>query len=320
MEEKIRALLQEAGVPFKTDARSFICTWKSGRFVCWYCRETEGFEGRVEVALTELCSIPIVDLKKTLYGDLPANAPAYISLGMDLQDEGEADYLEEEGSLLKPMAWPLEFHPIESPMSKKGAQYLEGRGIPVAIAAQYGIRYWPAKSSVIFPVESQGNLYGWQRRLIEGDQPYWNGHKLITPLKALTSEGLRRDRVLMFSDRIKDSNHIVITEGPVDAIKAHLCGGNVATLGKAVSDTQLELIANSGVEKVYLGLDPDAYLELDRIRKKLGHLKIYDLRPPAPYKDLGEMSFEEVKSLFDSAPILLPAAVTIYLKNFSGAK
>ena len=105
----------------------------------------------------------------------------------------------------------------------------------------------------------------------------------------------------------------------MDGLKAHLCGGNVASMGKAVGKGQLELIRNSGCRKLYLGLDPDAYLEVNRIRKIMTDVVLYDLRPPAPYKDLGEMSMEAVKHLFDHAPVLHPSDVFVYLKDHFGA-
>jgi hypothetical protein len=64
-----------------------------------------------------------------------------------------------------------------------------------------------------------------------------------------------------------------------------------------------------------MGLDPDAYLEINRIRSKMSDITIYNLTPPSPYKDLGEMSLEEVKDLFDNAPVLHPSQMVLHLKN-----
>lgn len=335
MEAEIRAILQEHGVSFKANSKSYIMSCPrcnksqklyirkaDGRFVCWYCKEIDGFQGKAEFALAELCSIPVVQAQKMLYGEGHGQPTAiHLTINVaDFEDEDSDDYVDvKEG--LKPVAWPLDFYPLNTEIGAKGGRYLESRGIPLALAMEYGIRYYPAKTSVIFPVMSQGQLYGWQQRLVENDQPYWDERRkrVINPLKAITSTDLKKDRILMFSDRLNGSKHAILCEGPVDALKAHLCGGNVASLGKAVSDTQLELIRNSGIERLYLGLDPDAYLELDRIRKKMRDLVLYDFRPPAPYKDLGEMSLEAVKHHFDNATVLNPAFVLLYLKNHFGA-
>jgi len=334
MEAKIRALLQEYGVSFKPNSKSFIMSCPrcrksqklyirktDGRFVCWHCKEVDNFHGRPEYALAELCGLPVAEIQKILYGEATGKPTAiYLSIDVaDFEDEDSADFVDVKPEM-KPVAWPLDFYPLDHELGGKGARYLEARGVPLSVAMEYGIRYCPAKTSVVFPVQSQGHLYGWQTRLVENDKPYWDERRrrIVTPLKAITSTDLKRDQVLMFSDRLNGSRHCVLGEGPIDALKAHLCGGNVASLGKAVSDTQLELIRNSGVDKLYLGLDPDAYLELDRIRKKMRDLVLYDFRPPAPFKDLGEMQMEAVKYHFDNAPILNPGHVIIYLKNHFG--
>ena len=331
MEAEIRGLLQECGVAFKTNGKSFIVTCprcskkdklyvrrNDGRFVCWYCREIDGFHGKPEYALVELCSLPMAEVRKRLYGD-ESTRPAELYLDIDIGDFEEDDFLD-HAPVLPTTAWPLDFFPLDHEACIKGVAYLERRGIPKSIAMEYGIRYFPAKSRVIFPVQSRGNLYGWQERLVENDKPYWNERqqRMVSPLKVITSTDMPRDRVLMFADRLGGQSHCVLTEGPVDALKAHLCGGNVATMGAAVSVSQLELIRTSGIHRLYLGLDPDAYLEVNRIRKLMTDMIIYDLRPPEPFKDLGEMSMEAVRDLFDHAPELNPASVVIYLKDLFG--
>lgn len=333
MEAEIRALLQEGGVSFKQNSKSFIMTCprcskkdklyirrNDGKFVCWYCREIDGFQGQPEYALTELCSLPMKEVRKQLYGD-ESTRPAMLFLDLNMGDfEDEEDFMD-LNPVLKPTAWPLDFFSLDHEASAAGVSYLEQRGIPKSIAMEYGIRFYPAKQRVIFPVQHRGDLYGWQERLIANDKPYWDDRtrRMVSPLKVITSTDLARDRTLMFMDRLDGATHAVLTEGPVDALKAHLCGGNVASMGKAVAKAQLEMIRNSGIHRLYLGLDPDAYLEINRIRKIMTDVVLYDLRPPEPFGDLGEMSMEAVKALFDSAPELHPADVVIYLKDHFGA-
>lgn len=322
----------EGGASFKQNTKSFILTCprcskkdklyirrNDGRFVCWYCREIDGFQGHPEYVLSELCGLPVKEIRKQLYGD-ESTRPAQLFLDLNLSDFEDEDFIDLP-PVPKPVAWPLEFFSLDHEASVKGVEYLEGRGVPKSIAMEYGIRYHPAKQQVIFPVQHRGNLYGWQARLTTGDKPYWDDkrQRMVSPLKVLTSPDLQRDRTLMFMDRLDGSQHAVLTEGPFDGLKAHLCGGNVATMGKAVAKSQLELIRNSGIHKLYIGLDPDAYLEVNRIRKIMTDVVLYDLRPPAPYKDLGEMPMDAVRALFESAPELHPADVVIYLKDHFGA-
>lgn len=335
MEAEIRAILQEGGVSFKQNGKSFIMTCprcskkdklylrrKDGRFVCWYCKEIDGFNGKPEYALHELSGVPVQEIRKKLYGD-DVRRPAEVYLDIDIRDfeDEDADDFLDLAPKVKAVAWPLDFYDLSHEVSGPGRDYLEGRGIPTSVAREYGIRYYPGKRRIIFPVQSRGELYGWQERLTEGDKPYWDARrqKVVSPLKVVTMTDLPRDRVLMFADRLNGSDHCVLTEGPVDALKAHLCGGNVATMGKAVAGSQLDLIQSAGVSRVYLGLDPDAYLEVNRIRKILTDVVLYDLRPPAPYNDLGEMPMEAVRHLFDNAPVLNPGHVVLYLKDHFGA-
>jgi len=101
-----------------------------------------------------------------------------------------------------------------------------------------------------------------------------------------------------------------VTEGPVDAIKFHLCGGNVASCGKIVSDKQLEVILESGVRKIYLALDPDAMPEMRELAKKVD-IPVFVIKVPKETEerclrsgkkaDFGECSYEEAANAFSNA-------------------
>lgn len=270
-----------------------------GRFVCWYCRTIDGFEGRVEYALSEILGIPVGAIKAKLYS-------GQVDIGEVHLDYDLKEWCDDEEELEEPLRtlqWPLDYYPIDHKNSVRGLKYLEEeRKIPLAIAKEYGIRYAPTKKRVVFPVMSGDKVYGWQERLVVPNR-WWNEEECVwkETLKAISSEKIPRDRMVMFADRLRGSDHAIVTEGPVDAIKAHLCGGNVCTMGKAISTQQMGLIRNSGVQKVYLALDPDAYAEFDRLCVEFSDLEVY-LMDPAPYKDLGEMSMESVLELYKTAP------------------
>ena len=96
-----------------------------------------------------------------------------------------------------------------------------------------------------------------------------------------------------------------------------MCGGNVASLGKAVSRSQFNLLRYSGIKKLYIGLDLDASDEIKRIvREFYGEVELFDMRPPKG-KDLGAMTFEEVYKLYKSAPLISPANLFIHLKDWN---
>jgi len=210
---------------------------------------------------------------------------------------------------LKPAVYEDDFCPINDPRAEKGAAYLAGRGIPLDIAMGYRIMYSPLQKRVVFPAFYDGLLYGWQARtIVPGLEPR------MLNMKALEGGGWR-SQMVMFMDRLKGSSHAVLTEGPLDCLKATLCGGNVCTMGKQVSPLQISIIRRMGIKNVYLALDPDAADKTAELVKDLtSDLKCYLIEPPKQYKDIGEMSFEDVFHLFKEAPRINVNRIFAYIK------
>jgi hypothetical protein len=329
--EKIKALLSEAGVSYKSNSRSFVlacpkCSKRDklyirksdGRFICWVCADSGGFKGRAEWCLAELTGKTVPELRKELYG-AGTSSPSS-SLYLDVQVD---DWFDEKDEV--PIFVPDElpevlpdpgFRALDSVFGRPGTDYLASRGIPLPLALEYGIQYWPSQKSIVFPVTARGKLLGWQTRVI--GRTHWFDEESgveIKITKAITSVGLKKDRTFLFADRII-GDHAVLCEGPIDAIKCNAVGGNVASLGKAVSRTQLELLKHSGIKKLYLALDPDAFVESRKVLKELSRvIDVYDLRPPEPYEDIGDMPMEEVAKLAKSAPKLHPNHIFLYIEN-----
>jgi hypothetical protein len=327
----LEKLIEKGGVPFKVRKHSYVLTcprcgkgeklWilrHNGHFVCWYCKEIDGYQGRGEFALRDLYGKSLEELRALLYGSDVFDPSVGLLLDLvDFYGEDDGDLvLVSEVEKLEEIAWPEDTFPIDDPRAYKGKVYLHQRGIPLDVALEYGLRFWPQKRRVMFPVEADGKLYGYQGRTTGATE--WvdkeTGEVRTVP-KILTSTGLRRDRIVMFADRLKGCDHAVLCEGPVDALKAHLCGGNVATMGKAVSKQQLGLLRASGVKKVYLALDPDAAEEARLLARELGDLELYDLQPPPGRGDLGECTMEEVLEAFRAAPLIRPGHLFVYVKD-----
>lgn len=279
---------------------------RDGRFVCWYCAGLNGFRGRAEYALAELLNLPVDVVSSELYDDV---TPGVLHISIQLGDPDPVSGLDEQYDI-PGLEWPAEYLPIAHALSHRGAAYLEGRGVSVTIATEYDVRYIVKERRVVFPVKVDGRLVGWQKRLIVPDR-YWNDESgaYVTAPKILSSQGIPRDQTLMYLDRLQGVQHAVLCEGPVDALKAHLCGGNIASMGKYVSRGQVALLRNHGVKKLYLALDPDASQEVMRLAREYADLDCYLMRAPTPYKDLGEMPMEEVLALFDRAPKILPGFI-----------
>lgn len=295
-----------------------------GRFICFYCAEINGFKGKAEYALSELQNVPVSEVCKELYG---GEAPTIeMFFDFQLEDWWSNDEIPDGIPTLDDIQvrlWGPDAIPIEAPLAKKGAEYLAGRGIDLELAKHYGIRYSGSKMRVLFPVQYQNRLFGWQGRAIgptEFEDPE-TGEKKSVP-KTLTVEGLKKDKVLMFADQLDGASQVIVCEGPVDAIKCHRCSpdgvqpaGNVATLGKAVSRAQIDLIRYSGAKKVYLALDPDADRETMMVIEALeSYMDVHIMCVPKPYHDFGEMSLDEVAAVYRQAPKVGPSSLFLYLK------
>lgn len=330
MKDKIQEMLQGAGIAFKNGPRSFILDcpkcFKSqklyirktdGRFICFYCSEINNFKGKPEYVLSLLTKLPITEIKKILFGDDSDDTrDSYVRfvpkdfLG---DNEEEEEIVIETETILPEVKYPPSVVTVEN--HEGAVKYLESRGVTLEIAKQYKLMYDVASKRIVFPVTYQNRILGWQGRYI-GKTEYYDEEtdSMVSIPKILTTPGLARDKTLMFRDRLFKSEHCVLCEGPFDAIKAHLCGGNVASMGKIVSRHQLDLIRQAGVNRLYLALDPDAAREARKIVQSMKDMEIFDMRP-TDAKDLGEMSFEDVKKLFDNASKLDNSKVLIYLRN-----
>lgn len=325
----LRKYIEDSGVSYKKNGRSYIFDCprcgkrdklhmeqagpRTGRFVCWVCKETDNFQGRPEYALAELLNIPARVIQAHLYGEAKHVAGVY--LDPQIRDFfGDEDLVDADADQVPTMYWPDHYWPIDHPVyGRSGAEYLVSRGIPLDVATRYGLRYSPTGGRVAFPVTIEGRLVGIQQRAV-GDTKVWSEEhdRQFEVPKILSSKGIPREHVVMFSDRLRGYEHVVLCEGPVDAIKADLCGGNVATMGKAVSQQQMAFLRYNGVRKVYLALDPDAAEETSRLVRAFGDLEVYLMHPPSGYKDLGEMSMEEVYQLFAAAPRINPGRLIVW--------
>jgi hypothetical protein len=316
--DALKDLLEKSGADYEQNAHSykFECPrcgkkdklWilkHNGYFVCWYCQETDKFKGRCEWALKEILGVSIAELQGKLYN---GGVPPGDMLDFTLKDFYNDEDLISLPPQLQEVEWPIDAIVPTPTTGERGYRYLLGRGLTPQMIEHYNIRYQPSTRRVLFPVIMNGKLYGWQGRAV-----------YQTDLKILTSDGLRREFMLMFHDNLINNQvmrtpHAIICEGPVDALKATLCGGNVATMGKAVSAPQLELIRAQGIKKIYLALDPDAANEVTRLSQDLGDLDLYLLLPPEGKKDLGECTFEQVLYQFQKAQPFSAGHLITHLK------
>jgi len=332
--QALRKLIEGSSISFRLTPSSFIFTCprcqkrdklyirrRDGRFICFSGSCTrDAYSGRrPEVPLVPLLRMSLRELRIVLYGD---EAPSSIEVEPpQFFDEDDPDLVEELVQF-KELAFSYHHYPLDHKHAARGRAYLAGRGIPVDIAMAYGVRFSPIENRVIFPVYVNGQLLGWQGRLVVTNE-FLDDDKgqMGYVAKIASTPALPKEHVLMFQDRLLNQDHVVLCEGPVDAIKAHLCGGNVASMGKGVSPGQLAAIrmAVKALQKAhrprfYSGLDPDAQDEVGRLVGALEEdFECYQIEPPEG-KDLGALSFEEVYDLYLSARRVDSTKLFIFLE------
>lgn len=311
----LHTVVKGSGISFKENSASWIfdcprCSKKAklyirkrdGRFVCWYCATVSGFKGKPEYALAELLGVRVGEMQEKLYGGLYDESAAP-TLGLEWVDFfGERDEVPFDLIPLTEMPFSLDFVPIDHRHAARGLAYLEKRGISLEVAMAHNLHYHPQVRRVIFPIIVDQTVVGWQARTIEASEWYDEETQTTKRIpKILTPKGVDRERCLMFQDHLVGSEHAVLCEGPVDAIKFHMVGGAVAAMGKSVSRGQIEVIRNSGVKKLYLALDPDAAAEITRLCRELADLQVYIVSVPDGYDDFGDMPAESVVAAFKAA-------------------
>jgi hypothetical protein len=324
-----KRLLERAGVSYRSGSVSFVMACnlcgktklyvrkKDGRSVCFHCQdEVRGWADRV---LSPVVGVPVSELAEILYGVKIAQGTAFLELELADPFHDKDDYGYEDEDIVEELAlpeiyWPMDAYPLVHSAAKPGLDYLLSRGVPTHIALYHDLRYIPGDRRVCFPVTMDGKMVGYQAR--------WTGNALDEngfPVKVpkMTTKGKVGGKAVMFEKNLVGCDHAIIAEGPIDALKCHLVGGAVATMGKGVTPRQIEIVLAYLPKVVYLGLDPDAASDVTRLVKEIaGHrVEIRKLDPLPGYKDLGEMSAEEVHRAFDIAPVVQPGNIFLYFKH-----
>lgn len=187
------------------------------------------------------------------------------------------------------------FFDIDQEESQEGRLYLLNRGIPLKVAQKYDIKYSPVFRRVIFPLVQNGELAGYQARAIDN---------VDKSARMRNNPGFKKGGFLMFYDLVPlECEHLIVAEGPVDALKFDSVGGNVASLGKDLSRTQLLMINDLPITRVYWALDEDADNLIPNYVESISK-ESYIVRVPESAKqralaagkdkvDFGECTFEE---------------------------
>jgi hypothetical protein len=298
MEVALESFLNANGFDYKKSSSSFILNncpnsmcrkerhtyvrCSSGRTICFKCGSKWDWKGLVAVlARTD---------RNRSYSIL------FGGVGDECSDEWSGDILSEhdvEGVKPdKPISFGIDFIPVEE--SAEGLNYLSSRNINAQGIVNYDIRWHGTMQAVVFPIVKGGITYGWQARKIA---PEPGELRLI-------SSRFNKSRFLLNWDRASKETDLIVVEGPFDSVCSDVVDGvgSVATLGKGVSLDQIEMILQSKAERIYLGLDSDAFEEIYDLANLIGlRKKVLRACVPAGRADFGESLPEEVRESIKTA-------------------
>ncbi len=195
------------------------------------------------------------------------------------------DYVPYDQLLIK----RLNTQAIESP---RAMRYFAGRSINEASVRKFALGYSEKQDMVTIPVHSPDGIeIGFVGRSVDGKE-FKN-----TP-------GLPKSKVLFNLHRVKASNSVYVVESSFDAIRLDQCNlPAVATLGANVSSFQIDLLKKY-FNDIYIISDNDEAGQgmSNKIIEKLGS-RASVIKLDVKYKDIGDMSDEEIKKIpssFDS--------------------
>lgn len=225
---------------------------------------------------------------------------------------GLADDVVMPGEIVDPDAMPdrvcppgelFDLHDLND--AHPARRYVKARGYdPDVLSRELGVSYCPealpqyrlASGRLIIPVVMNGEMVGWQARLIRGASgkgrpKYW------------TMTGMKTSMTLYNYDNALRSPFVVVTEGPT---KVWTFGREaVALLGKSLSGWQAEKLTYWGRElgkPVVVMLDGNAQDYAQAIYDDLKSVPYRVLVPVAPGVDPGDLPTPEIRaSVYDHA-------------------
>ena len=179
----------------------------------------------------------------------------------------------------------------------RAMNYFHGRRITQDSVIKFSLGYSEKQDYVTIPVQSpDGMTIGFVGRSIEG-KDFKN-----TP-------GLQKSKILFNLHRVRSSKFVYVVESSFDAIRLDQVGfPAVATLGANVSSVQMQLLEKYFSDVILVADNDEAgSVMIDRILGKIGS-KVSVVKIDQKYKDIGEMSDEEIKKLefqFDNSIIAM---------------
>lgn len=295
LETKLKKLIEDKGIDYKETRQSWVvdCISSScGKEKHMYIRRKDGlskcfrcgssWDWRHLVADLEGCRPS--EAWNVLFRGQSGNSLNKLDIEMDLDSEEDLVESDDDEPYIE-----LSEDFVSVDTSDRAMEYLDQRGVidPETIV-NFDLRWHQGMESVVFPISRDGLTYGWQARKVNPrpDEP-----------RLLTKTGFNKSKHLLNYDNARIMDSLVLVEGPFDCIKVAQAGfGAVCSFGKEVSQKQISMLLEAEAKTIYVGLDPDAYKEAEKVMDALClHKDVFRVNPPAGKKDFGECSPEEVK-------------------------
>ena len=289
LEDKIRDFFSENGIYFTERHNAFTVACPNcgknkldiskehGNYICYKCADTNRTRGpNVEFILQELTGKTIREITRFIRG---SQRLADLDLGKMYGKQVEQviidEALEDDTFVV-----PSDFINLNDEKAIDGKNYLQNlRGVPEWLASALDIKYSPKYKQIIFLIYDGAKCVGYQGRATYGKIKY---------------NKVKKSKYLMFEKTIKD-DRVILAEGPISALKFAKSGiGFVASMGKSISEEQINRLKNKGVKKIYLALDRDAWKEVEVFYKKYyKDFAIYCVDVPEHRDDFGDCDFDE---------------------------
>jgi len=171
-------------------------------------------------------------------------------------------------------------------MSERAKDYFRYRKLEATSWSKFSLGYSDKQDMVTVPVHSpDGMPVGFVGRSVEGKE-FKN-----TP-------GLPKSKTLFNLNRVKTADRVYVVESSFDAIRLDQIGfPAVATLGSNVSNIQIELLQKYFNNIIVIADNDEAGGNMkSKILEKLGS-RVSVIKLDKQYKDIGDMSDEEIKKL-----------------------
>lgn len=178
-------------------------------------------------------------------------------------------------------------------------------GIPVEQLQRFGIKYDPLENAIVIPnYNIQGDLIGVRGRFLDPDAkakyaPLWYNKQVLSHPTSRTFYGIYENQ-----DSIRKKKTAIIFEGEKSVMKYGAYYKDniaVATLGKNVTNSHIQLLLSLGVNRVILCYDADYETEEELYTKREEYIKI--ARIMTPYFNTSILLDYDLVLNFQDAPI-----------------